>query len=63
MKEGVSIILTAWKTQDYIEECLDSINKQQFFNKEKTNYEILLGIDGCEKTLEKSIKSNTNIII
>ncbi len=43
MKEGVSIILTAWKTQDYIEECLDSINKQQFFNKEKTNYEILLG--------------------
>lgn len=53
MKKGVSIILTAWKTQDYIEECLDSINKQQFFNKEKTNYEILLGIDGCEKTLEK----------
>ena len=51
MRKGVSIILTAWKTQDYIEECLNSISKQDFFN--KTNYEILLGIDNCEKTLEK----------
>ena len=51
MKKGVSIILTAWNTQDYIEECLDSIMKQTFFNKE--NHEILLGIDGCIKTLYK----------
>jgi glycosyltransferase involved in cell wall biosynthesis len=51
MKTGVSIILTAWNTQDYIEECLDSIAKQTFFK--KGNHEILLGIDGCGKTLNK----------
>lgn len=51
MKKGVSIILTAWNTQDYIKECLDSVMKQTFF--EKGNHEILLGIDGCEKTLNK----------
>lgn len=52
MKKGVSVILTAWKTQDYIEECLDSVYKQSFFKK-NDNYEVLLGIDGCEKTLNK----------
>lgn len=52
MKKGVSVILTAWNTQDYIEECLDSVYKQSFFNK-NDNYEVLLGIDGCEKTLNK----------
>lgn len=51
MKKGVSIILTAWNTQDYIKECLDSIMKQTFFK--KGNHEILLGIDGCGKTLDK----------
>lgn len=51
MKKGVSIILTAWNTQDYIKECLDSVKKQTFFK--KGNHEILLGIDGCEKTLYK----------
>ena len=52
MKKGVSVILTAWNTQDYIEECLDSVYKQSFFKK-NDNYEVLLGIDGCEKTLNK----------
>ncbi len=51
MKKGVSIILTAWNTQDYIKECLDSIAKQTFFK--KGNHEVLLGIDGCEKTLNR----------
>lgn len=51
-KEGISICLTAWQTQDYIEECLDSIENQTYFEN-FNNYEILLGIDGCEQTLEK----------
>lgn len=51
-KQHISICLTAWKTQDYIEECLDSIEKQTYF-KDFDGYEVLLGIDGCEDTLEK----------
>lgn len=51
-EEGVSICLSAWNTQDYIEECLDSIANQTWF-KTHGNWEILLGIDACEKTLAK----------
>jgi len=49
---GISIIITAWKTQDYIEDCLDSITNQTYF-KNNNNFEILLGIDGCDLTLDK----------
>lgn len=51
MKKGVSIILTAWNTQEYIKECLDSVSKQDFFK--GNNYEILLGIDACDKTFKR----------
>jgi hypothetical protein len=51
-KECFSILLTAYNTQDFIEECLDSIERQTYFiNNNK--YEILLGIDGCNDTLNK----------
>ena len=47
--DGISVIISAYKSVDFIEECLDSVTNQ------KTNfkYEVLLGIDGCEETLEK----------
>lgn len=51
-KDGVSVCITAWNTQDYIEECLDSVAAQTWF-KDHDNWEIVLGIDGCEKTLCK----------
>lgn len=50
--KGVSIIVTAWHTEKYIEECLDSIQNQSYFKTHK-NYEILVGVDGCENTLNK----------
>ena len=50
--EGVSICLTGYKVQDYIEETLDSIYRQTWFKKH-TNWEVLLGIDGCMDTLKK----------
>lgn len=50
--DGISIIVTAYKTQNYIEECLDSIQAQTWFHLHN-NYEILLGIDNCEDTLQK----------
>ncbi|MFW6243295.1 MAG: glycosyltransferase family 2 protein [bacterium] len=55
MKEPISIIIAAYQTQDYIEECLDSIENQTYFNNNK-NYEILVGVDGCQETLNKLIK-------
>ena len=51
----ISIIVTAYQTQDYIEECLDSIEKQTYFDG-FNNYEVLVGVDGCEKTLNKLLK-------
>lgn len=49
---GVSVCISAWKTAEYIEECLDSVAAQTWF-KNHDNWEILLGIDGCEETLAK----------
>ena len=50
--EGVSIIITAYDTANYIEECLDSIYAQTWFEKAE-EWEVLVGIDHCEKTLGK----------
>lgn len=51
-REPISIIITAYQTQDYIEECLDSIENQTYFIN-NDNYEILVGVDGCQDTLNK----------
>jgi len=48
----ISICISAFNAAEYIEECLDSISRQTYFNSNK-NYEILLGIDGCFETLNK----------
>lgn len=48
----ISILIPAYNSHDFIEECLDSVENQSYF-KDNDNYEILLGVDGCEKTLEK----------
>lgn len=47
-----SILITAYKTADYIEECLDSIEAQTYFI-DNDDYEILIGVDACEETLAK----------
>jgi glycosyltransferase involved in cell wall biosynthesis len=52
--KGVSIIITAYNTANYIEECLDSIYDQSWFKKHR-NWEVLLGIDHCKETLKKVV--------
>jgi len=47
----VSILIPAYQTQDYIEECLDSIQNQK--GVEDLKYEIVVGVDNCKKTLDK----------
>lgn len=48
--EGVSVCITAYNAQEYIKECLDSVISQSWF-KTHSNWEIIVGVDGCEKTL------------
>ena len=46
---GVSVIISAYKASEFIEECLDSILEQQT----NFDYEVLVGVDGCPDTLNK----------
>ena len=58
-REGVTVCITAYKAKDYIKECLDSVAKQTWFEN-NDNFEIIVGIDGCQETLEymKTIMNN-----
>ena len=62
---GVSICITAFKSVKFIKKTLNSIANQTWFKNNK-NYEIILGIDGCNETLQyiKSIQNNyKNLIV
>ena len=58
-ENGVSVCITAYKSDKYIKECLDSIMNQTWF-KTHDNWEVIVGVDGCEKTLHylQSIMGN-----
>ena len=65
INDGISICLTAFKTENYIEDCLNSIQNQTYFSIHN-NYEIILVIDHCYDTLNKvkSIMNNyKNLIV
>ncbi len=49
MNLPVSVIIPAYNVDDFIIECLASISMQTYFKNNK--YEILVGIDGCEESL------------
>lgn len=51
-KNPVSIIIAAYKAQDFIQECLDSIYKQTYFMN-FDEFEVIVGVDGCEETAKK----------
>ena len=62
-KHGISIIITAYKMEKYIKESLDSISNQTWF-KERENWEIIVGVDGCNTTLkylQRIIKNYKNL--
>lgn len=48
---GVTVYVTAYKAKSFIKECLDSIQRQTWF-KNHDNYEILVGVDNCQETLD-----------
>jgi glycosyltransferase involved in cell wall biosynthesis len=49
---SLSILIAAYNSTDFIEKCLDSIENQTYFVN-NDNFEVLLGIDNCLKTLKK----------
>lgn len=48
-----SIIIPAYNSEMWIEDCLDSIQNQTYFRDDDNEYEILIGIDNCKNTLIK----------
>lgn len=58
-ENGVSVCITAYKSDKYIKECLDSIMNQTWF-KTHDNWEVIVGVDGCANTLHylQSIMGN-----
>jgi hypothetical protein len=54
-KKKYSIVIPAYNCVDYIEQCLDSIENQTYFKK-NNEFEVLVGVDGCQKTLSKILK-------
>jgi len=48
--DGLSIIVPAWKTEKFINEFLETLYNQTWFEK-NNNWEVLIGIDNCENTL------------
>lgn len=54
-REPLSIVVTAYQTQNFIQECLDSIENQTYFEN-NNEYEILVGLDACQDTLNELLK-------
>lgn len=52
----ISILISAYKTAPYIEECLDSIASQDYFKDGRHKYEILVGIDNDPDVDDKLYK-------
>jgi glycosyltransferase involved in cell wall biosynthesis len=54
-KKTISIVISAYKSQEFIEQALYSIENQTYFIN-NDNYEVLIGVDACEETLQKILE-------
>ena len=50
-ESGISVCITAYKAKEFIKETLDSVAAQTWF-KTHDNWEIIVGVDGCQETLD-----------
>lgn len=53
--DGLSIIMTAYRSGRYIRQALDSLIRNTWILNNE-NYEILVGIDGCQETLDEVLR-------
>lgn len=51
-KKDVSVVIPAYNATNFIEECLDSIERQLYF-RDNDNFEVVVCADGCYGTLNK----------
>lgn len=54
-RSGISVVISAYLASPYIEECIESVANQSYFE-ELDDYEILLGVDCCDSTLDKLLE-------
>tara|TARA_A100001037_G_scaffold79513_1_gene71534 strand:+ start:22748 stop:23434 length:687 start_codon:yes stop_codon:yes gene_type:complete len=45
--------MSIYDNADYIEECLDSIHNQTYFKDKENKFQILVSVDGCQKSWRK----------
>lgn len=50
---NTTFLISTYNNVDYIEECLDSIENQSFYKDNNNKFQVLVGVDGCQKTYEK----------
>lgn len=50
---NTTFLISTYNNVDYIEECLDSIENQTFYKNDDNKFQVLVGVDGCQKTHEK----------
>ena len=51
-----TILISTYNNVEYIEECLDSIENQTYYKKDGVKFQVLIGVDGCQKTYDKIIE-------
>lgn len=59
MNIPLSIIIPVYNSENYIEDCLNSIQNQSYFEN-NNNYEILLCVDNCKNSLNKIMEIKNN---
>lgn len=57
--DGISICISAYKATQYITETLKSVQEQTWF-KTHDNWEIIVGVDGCNETLDYVLNNHIN---
>lgn len=55
MFSSLSVIMPAWRVEDYLADALDSLAQQTAFQSGAVACEVLLGIDGCAGTRKRAL--------
>jgi glycosyltransferase involved in cell wall biosynthesis len=53
---ALSVIMPAWRAEDYLADALDSLSKQTAFRSGAVACEVMLGVDGCDFTRQRALE-------
>jgi len=54
--EALSVIMPAWRAENYLAAALDSLSEQTAFKSGSVACEVLLGVDGCDLTRRRALE-------